>query len=79
MFSRNAYVLSRFESPFPYTHPYAFVMTPLSRVSCLIKLLASTCNFTKKETLAKIFSCEFCEILRAPFLQNTSGRLLLSN
>ena len=32
---------------------------------------------TKKETLAQVFSCEFCEILRTPFLQNTSGRLLL--
>ena len=31
----------------------------------------------KKETLAQVFSCEFCEILRAPFVQNTSGRLLL--
>ena len=35
---------------------------------------ASACNFIKKETLAQVFSCEFCE---APFLQNTSGRLLL--
>ena len=33
--------------------------------------------FVKKETLAQVFSYEFCKILRAPFLQNTSGRLLL--
>ena len=26
------------------------------------------CNFIKKETLAQVFSCEFCEILRIPFL-----------
>ena len=31
----------------------------------------------KKETLAQVFSCEFCKILRTPFLQNTSGRLLI--
>ena len=39
-------------------------------------------NFTKftekhKETLAQVFSCEFCEISKNNFLQNTSGRLLL--
>ena len=32
----------------------------------------------KKETLAQVFSCEFREmLLRIPFLQNTSGQLLL--
>ena len=36
------------------------------------------CNFIKKETLAQVFSCEYCEILKNNFLQNTSGRLLLS-
>ena len=46
--------------------------------------------FFKKENLAQVFSCEFYEIftnifyeqfykiLRTPFLQNTSGRLLLN-
>ena len=29
------------------------------------------CNFIKKETPTQMFSCEFCEILRKPFLQNT--------
>ena len=39
---------------------------------------ASGCIFVKKETLAQVFSCEFCEIsLRTSFLQNTTGRLLL--
>ena len=44
------------------------------------KLAGLACNFVKKETLAQLFSIEFCEILRTPFLflQNTSGRLLLS-
>ena len=42
-------------------------------VSFLIKLQGEACNFIKKETLAQLFSCEFCEILRTPFVQNTSG------
>ena len=33
-----------------------------AKVSFLIKLKASACNFIKKETLAKVFSCEFWEI-----------------
>ena len=37
------------------------------------------CNFIKNETLAQMFSCEFCEISKNIFLQNTSGRLLLPN
>ena len=43
-----------------------------ARLSFLIQ--KDACNFIKKETLAQVFSCEFCEILRTPFLQNTSGR-----
>ena len=35
--------------------------------------LRQACNFIKKETLAQVFSFEFCAILRTPFLQNTSG------
>ena len=35
------------------------------------------CRFIKKETLAQVFSCGFCEISNNTFLQNTSGRLLL--
>ena len=34
----------------------------------------NTC--VRGETLAQVFSCEFCEILSTPFLQNASGRLL---
>ena len=33
-----------------------------ARVSFLIKLRAEACNFIKKETLAQVFCCEFCEI-----------------
>ena len=30
-----------------------------------------------KKTLVQVFPCEFCEISKSFFLQNTSGRLLL--
>ena len=33
-----------------------------ARVSFIIKLQAEACNFIKKETLAQVFSCEFCKI-----------------
>ena len=36
-----------------------------ARVSLLIKLQA--CNFVKKETLAQVFTCEFCEIFKSTF------------
>ena len=42
--------------------------------SFLIKLQA---YFIKKEYLAQVFSCEFCEIYKNTFFQNTSGRRLL--
>ena len=35
-------------------------------------------NFIKKETLAQMFSCEFCEIFKNTIFQNTPVRLLLS-
>ena len=34
-------------------------------------------SLLKKENLAQVLSCEFCEISKNTFLQNTSGRLLL--
>ena len=36
-------------------------------VSFLIKLQAESCNFIEKETLAQVFSCEFCEISKNTF------------
>ena len=36
----------------------------------------STYNFIKKETLPQVFSWKTCEILRTPFLQNISARLV---
>ena len=38
-----------------------------TRVSFLIKFQAEACNFIKKETLARVFSCEFCEISKNTF------------
>ena len=35
------------------------------------------CNFIKKRLWHKSFLVNFLEFLRTPFLQNTSGRLLL--
>ena len=37
------------------------------RVSFLIKLRASACNFIKKEIQEQVFSCEFCEIFKSTF------------
>ena len=45
-----------------------------ARDSFLIKLQA---YFIEKESLAQVFSCEFCEIFMNTFYQNTSGQLLL--
>ena len=42
-----------------------------ARVSFLIKLHASACNFIKKETLAQLFSCEFCDISKNTFSYRT--------
>ena len=43
----------------------------------LSKLQTSACNFIKKETVAQMVFCEFCEISKKTFLQHVSGRLLL--
>ena len=29
------------------------------------------CSFIKKESLAQVFSCEFCEIFKSTFFKNT--------
>ena len=42
-----------------------------ARVSFLIKLQLSVCNFIKKETLAQVFSCEFYEISKNTFCYRT--------
>ena len=35
-----------------------------ARVYFLVKLQVDVCNLIKKETLAQVFSCEFCEIFK---------------
>ena len=35
-----------------------------ARVYFLVKLQVDACNLIKKETLAQVFSCEFCEIFK---------------
>ena len=39
---------------------------------------AWACSFIKKKTLAQVFPVNFAKFLRIPFLQNTSGRLLVT-
>ena len=34
-----------------------------------IKFPARTCNFIKKETLAQVFSCDFCKIFKNVFFR----------
>ena len=34
-------------------------------------LRPKACNFIKRETLAQVFSCEFCEISKKTFFQRT--------
>ena len=38
-----------------------------TRVSFLIKLQTQAWNFIKKDTLAQVFPCEFCEIFKSTF------------
>ena len=47
-----------------------------ARVSFLIKL-PEACHFIKKETLAQVFRCEFCEISKNTFFTEQLQWLLL--
>ena len=47
----------------------------ISHQRCSIR--PEACNFIKKETLAQVFSCKFCEISKSTFFKNTSGQMLL--
>ena len=49
-----------------------------ARISFLIKLQAEARNFIKKETLAQVFSCEFCEISKNTFFTEHLRWLLLN-
>ena len=48
-----------------------------ARASFLIKLQGSSCNFTKKEALEQMFSCEFCELSKNTFFAKHRQWLLL--
>ena len=48
-----------------------FTENTCARVFFLIKLQAKACNFIKKETLAQVFSCEFCETSKNTFSYRT--------
>ena len=36
-----------------------------------LEIKTGACNFIKKETLAQVFSCEFCEISKNTFFYKT--------
>ena len=44
---------------------------PESPFNNIAGLRPKACNFIKKETLAQVFSCEFCEISKNNFLHRT--------
>ena len=65
---------------FKLSYASRFVDSTNSRVSDteaatrgVLQLCSGPYNFIKKETMAQVFSCEFCEISKNTFLQNTSG------
>ena len=53
------------------TRCYLSVLLYIQEVFCKKKLFLEisqkACNFIKKETLAPVFSCEFCEISKNKF------------
>ena len=46
-----------------------FTRKHLCQRHVLIKLQVEVCNFIKKETLAQVFSCEFCQISKNTFFR----------
>ena len=48
-----------------------FTGNTCARVSFLIKLQVESCNFIRKESLAQVFSCEFCVISKNTFSYRT--------
>ena len=75
---------------YTYIHAYIFasisrklkifhqcLLIPQSRKTELIFFITKACNFTLKETLAQVFSCEFAKFLRTPFFTEHLRWLLL--
>ena len=55
-----------------------FKLTEAVSQKCSVKkvfleILPEACNFIKKEALAQLLSCEFCEISKNTFFHSTSG------
>ena len=44
---------------------------------CLFLNKVEACDFVKKETLAQVFACEFCEIFKKTFFMENLWWLLL--
>ena len=38
---------------------------------CYLSFSVKTCNFIKKDTLAQVFFCEFCEMIKNTFFHKT--------
>ena len=70
--SPEVFYKKRYSYKFHKIHRKTPVPESLFKQSCR----SQACYFIKKEILAQVFSC-FTKFLRIPFLQNTSGRLLL--
>ena len=63
---RNSHQRSAVEKGVPRSFT-KFTKSNCARVSFLIKFRVLTFSFIKKETLAQVFSCEFCEISKKTF------------
>ena len=49
------------------TFMYLLTYHKSSHQRCSVKKVPQACNFIKKETLAQVFSCEFCKISKNTF------------
>ena len=56
-----------------------FTGEPLCESLFFNKVAGGSCNFIKKETLAQVFSCEFCEISKNTFFIEHLRWLLLED
>ena len=75
-------VLTGFKCSFKKQLPKLFNLVYLSfQIDSPLQLnkykISQPANFIKKENLVQVLSCEFCEIYKNTFLQNTCGKLFL--
>ena len=52
-----------------YSRPQVFFARSNHQRCSVKKVAGGACNFIKKETLAQVFSCEFCEISKNTFFR----------